>query len=153
LKRRVFVPVIFAALMALTAAVPVHAAEPTVIDVWSCDRSGGEYRVGRRSHTTLFYGWLTKARRQAVKFLDRSYVELTIDGMPVANADLLWSRPIQLDENLWAVLWVYELGRLGAGNSIDTNLKLIFTESHWDGFSTYPPGTYEDLDCRVFTRA
>ena len=49
--------------------------------------------------------------------------------------------------------WRYELGRLGSGNSVDTNFKLVFTESHWDGWGRYEPGTWDNLDCRVFTRA
>ena len=98
--------------------------------------------------------WFTKYRRQAVKFLARTHVELAIDGIPVANADLLWSRPFQEDtsdpNSAWGVNWEYVLGRLGAGNSVDVNYKLVTDQTHWDGWANNPPGVTAELNCRVF---
>ena len=114
-------------------------------------------RVGRRSEISIFDGWGTKERRQAVKFLDRTHVELTIDGIPVANADLLWSQPRPFDpgdpNSGWGTRWEYKIGRLGPGNSVDVNYKLVTDQTHWDGFSNTPPGITTEFNCRLFTRA
>jgi len=158
MKRTLTLPVLMAALIMLAGAIPVRAAvpEPTTIVTWICaEFEGGEWRVPRRSAVTMSYSWATKNRRQIVKFLDRSHVDLTIDGAPVANADLLWSLPYEQPGNPagnWAVDWNYDIGRLGPANSVDVNFKLTFSQAHWDGFDLYPAGLTEDSDCRVFTR-
>lgn len=140
----------FGALMMLGLAVPAQAADPTFIEPTLCHT---EQRVAAQSDVTLYYGWATDARRQAVKFLERSRVELTVDGQLIANADLLWSKPVHTLHSGWVTIWEYKLGRLGRDNSIDTNFKLIFDEPSWDGVAWYGPGTFANYDCRVFTRA
>ena len=160
MKRKARWPLLMASLMALAAAVPVRAAEPTTIPLPACDFfEGGEWarRMRRSEVTVLGPTWFTKYRRQAVKFLARTHVELAIDGIPVANADLLWSRPFQEDtsdpNSAWGVNWEDVLGRLGAGNSVDVNYKLVTDQTHWDGWASNPPGVTAELNCRVSPRA
>jgi hypothetical protein len=143
----------FGALMTLGFAIPAQAAEPTYVEVSICDLSGGDWRVPAQSDTYIYYGWLTKSRRQAVKFLDRSRVDLTIDGQPIPNADRLWTKPTKTPSSGWVTLWQYPIGRLGHGNSINANFQLTFTQRSWDGFGWFEPGLFADHDCRVFTRA
>src|SRR5215212_1637593 len=137
MRRKGSLGIALGALMMLTFAAPAQAApEQTFVEVAICDRSGGEARVPARSDTTIYYGWVTKSRRQVVKFLERSYVELTVDGERIPNADLLWTKPIQGPSG-WYTFWDYRLGRLGHGNSIDTTFTLVFTERHWDGYGWF----------------
>lgn len=154
MKRRALLPVLLGTLLASAIAVPVQAApEPSFIVTWVCaELNGGEWRVAKKSDVTMAYAWTTKSRRQSVKFLKRSTVELTVDGVAVSNADLLWSIPEQIPTGDWVVRWTYKLGRLGPANSVDVNFRMTFSQDHWDGYDLYPAGEAENSDCRVYTR-
>jgi hypothetical protein len=139
----------------MVAAAPAAAVrpvpDPVFVDIWGCAESGGgQAAVPAGADLFLGYGWWTLSRGQQVAWLSSVRAAMTVDGVPVANPDSLWTEIIKADKRFWLTFWQYQYPTpLENRQSITVHLELTLTVPVYDGVSWYPAGTLVDSTCVI----
>ena len=137
---------------------PALAAKPEWpgnIDVFHCVNTGGEswpLAAGTEISGTEFWG--TKTQGQAQQWINSSKLTVAFNGVPVANPEQYFQPPQGSKDGGWLALWAYPTGiTLNAGQSITMYFKHELTSTVFDGFFTYPKGTFAETTCVGKARA
>ena len=152
-RMRLFAGAALVAMLAVPAlAGPTLAAKDWTwasnIDVFQCVRSGGDgwpLQAGPISATEF---WGTKTQGQAQQWINSSKLTVAFNGVPVANPESYFQPPQGSKAGGWLALWAYDTGvTLKAGESITMYFKHVLTSTVYDGYATYPAGTFAETTC------
>lgn len=138
--------VVFVTATALTMVVAsigtlsvANASTPVVVRLPACEVGGGETTVPAGSEVILGSAWVSMARAGVQQFLDAVEPSVTIDGVPLSDADLQFGPitrnlvPIGLTSGValpsyWGTQWSYVLGTLNEGDEVVVETTWLLTE-------------------------
>lgn len=89
----------------------------------------------------LRLGFQTATERQIKGFLTGTRTRASVDGVPVANADQHWGKPVS-SSGSWLSRWSYDTGRVVTAYTqpFTVELEVVATKVVTDGIDTWRPG-------------
>jgi len=109
-----------------------HAASPSaVVSLPLCVRqSGGDINVPQNTPISLRLGWFTSPLGAVQAFLQAKVLDVSVNGVPVQNIDSYWSPILQVDQDVWGVVWLYPTGiSLQGGATMTVTFSLYISHN------------------------
>lgn len=129
------------------------ASTPVVVRLPACEAGGGETTVPAGSEVILGSAWVSMARAGVMQFLDAVEPSVTIDGVPLSDADLQFGPitrnlvPIGLSSGValpsyWGTQWSYALGTFNEGDEVVVETTWLLTKRILDVNLTLRPPAF-----------
>jgi hypothetical protein len=120
--RTTLVSLIASLVLAGFTGTTVNAAPPSsLVSLPFCVRgSGGTINAPQNTPTSLRLGWFTSPKGAVRDFLQSEILDVSVNGVPVENVDSYWGPILQVDEDVWGVVWLYPTGISLAGRETMT---------------------------------
>lgn len=136
----------FAALVsiAVIGVAAGSASAPTVVGLNGCFYSnGGSDTVPGGATVVVRAGFAAKTRGLMEDFLHDVTTTASLNGVPIANPDLLWTSPSpDTTDPYWSSWQFYPVGILSAGQSVTLTLNWTLSHPYWDGVTLNPDGSH-----------
>jgi len=130
--RTTLVVIIATLILAGFSGTTANAASPSsVVSLPFCVRgSGGTINAPQKTPISLRLGWFTSPKGAVTDFLQSEILDVSVNGVPVQNADSYWGPILKVDEDVWGVVWLYPTGiSLTGGETMTVTFSLYISHT------------------------